>query len=152
MTLARAWGLSPCGIYLITKIWLTIDHITEIKPKRPYIRRPYIRNPVYLSYELFIIMLGRRLSPSPQHNSTKKVPIVWYPLQHMSGRGRTIAEMIDNDRPLSVFATDGDQWQTPIWHENQWPVGCRAKKTKEDQPQPMFFTFSAAVRSSRAVF
>ena len=29
-----------------TKIWLTIDHITEIKPKRPYIQRPYNRNPV----------------------------------------------------------------------------------------------------------
>ena len=37
----------------------------------------------------------------------------------------------------SVFATDGDQWQTPIWHENQWPVGCRRKKTDEYQRQPM---------------
>ena len=39
----------------------------------------------------------------------------------------------------SVFATDGDQWQTPIWHENQWLVGCRTKKTDEYQRQPMFF-------------
>ena len=39
----------------------------------------------------------------------------------------------------SVFATDGDQWQTPIWHENQWPVGCQRKKTDEYQRQPMFF-------------
>ena len=42
----------------------------------------------------------------------------------------------------SVFATDGDQWQTPIWHENQWPVGCWTKKTDEDQRQPMFFLSS----------
>ena len=39
----------------------------------------------------------------------------------------------------SVFTTDGDQWQTPIWHENQWPVGCQRKKTNEYQWQPMFF-------------
>ena len=38
-----------------------------------------------------------------------------------------------------VFATDSDQWQTPIWHENQWPVGCQTKKTDEDQRQLMFF-------------
>ena len=39
----------------------------------------------------------------------------------------------------SVFAADGDQWQTPNWHENQWPVGCQRKKTDEYQRQPMFF-------------
>ena len=39
----------------------------------------------------------------------------------------------------SVFATDGDQRQTPIWHENQWPVSYQRKKTDEDQQQPMFF-------------
>ena len=40
-----------------TKIWLTIDHITEIKPKRPYIRRPYKRNPVYCLFANFGIFL-----------------------------------------------------------------------------------------------
>ena len=39
----------------------------------------------------------------------------------------------------SVFATDGDQWPTSIWHDNQWPVGCWRKKTDEYQRQLMFF-------------
>ena len=27
-----------------------MDHMTEIKPKRPYIQRPYNRNPVYYNF------------------------------------------------------------------------------------------------------
>ena len=32
-----------------------------------------------------------------------------------------------------VLATDSDQWQTrtAIWHENQWPVGCRRPTTND---------------------
>ena len=48
----------------------------------------------------------------------------------------------------SVFATNSDQWQTPIWHENQWPVGCRTKKTDKDQRQPMFFAISFGLMSA----
>ena len=35
------------------------------------------------------------------------------------------------ERSSLVLVTDGDQWQTTIWHENQWPVCC-ARLTTND--------------------
>ena len=58
-----------------------------------------------------------------------------------------LAKMIDQKNigcrwSSSVFASDGDQWQMPIWHENQWPVGCGQKRPTRTNDNRYFFGLS----------
>ena len=62
-------------------------------------------------------------------------------------RERSLAQMILPKNigcrwSSSVFAAYGEQWQTPIWHENQWPLVVREKRPTSTNENQCFFAIS----------